>query len=226
MAPFRVLMRCMLAAGVALLTNMPLGSALAHADYERSEPPAGALVAAAPTQVRIYFTQELFRRQGMNGIQVYAADGERVDLDDAAIDDDNRRLMTVSLKPGLADGDYVVRWFALSADDGHEGEGEFSFAVAATPITDAQPVTTTELLTNAVTPSQEVTDEAMATMTAVATVPSGPTPAAPSEATSAASDSAQRSPSFGFPCPGGASPLGLVLGLAWFGRRRMMRLAR
>ncbi|MCL4861373.1 MAG: copper resistance protein CopC [Caldilineaceae bacterium] len=224
MAALRTLIRCLLATSVVLLSGISPGRLLAHADYDRSEPPAGALVAAAPTQVRIHFTQEIFRRQGVNGIQVYAANGERVDLDDAAIDDDNRRLMAVSLKPDLADGEYVVRWFALSAEDGHEGEGEFNFTVAATPITDAQPLTTTDLLTNAVTPSQEVTDEATATMTAVATVPSTPTPAAANEATSTASDSAQSSPSSGFPCPGGASPLGLVLGLAWFGRRRMMRL--
>ena len=54
-----------------------------------------------------------------------------VDEDDAAIDDDNRKLMTVSLQSDLADGIYTVRWRTLSADDGDDAEGEFQFNIQA-----------------------------------------------------------------------------------------------
>lgn len=204
------LMRPLWAAGLALLVMcMSFRGAAAHADYERSEPPAGAVVAEAPTEVRIHFTQDLFRRQRMNGIEVYSADGARVDQDDAVIDDDNRRLMHVTLQPDLPDGLYTVRWFSLSAEDGHEGEGEFTFTVAAAEAaTSAAPVTTTAT----VTPTGEVTtSEIQATEAVTVTVPDEPTAATPTPSPA----------SSGIPCLGGTVPFGLVLGLLWFGRRRL-----
>jgi methionine-rich copper-binding protein CopC len=211
-----------LAGGVALLVTCVLFSeAAAHADYERSEPPAGAVVTTAPAEVRIYFTQDLFRRQGMNGIEVYDADGVRVDQDDPAIDDDNRRLMQVTLQPDLPDGLYTVRWFSLSAEDGHEGEGEFTFTVATGEIaatsapvnttgsiTPAAELTVTEVITADLQPTEEMTTPAPDVPTATIEPPevaSSPTPV-PGPA--------------GVPCLGGAAPLGLMLGLLWIGRRR------
>jgi methionine-rich copper-binding protein CopC len=203
------LLRLVLAACVASLVMwFPSGEASAHADYERSEPPAEAVVTAAPTEVRIYFTQDLFRRQGMNGIEVYGADGVRVDQDDPVIDDDNRRLLSVSLQPDLPDGLYTVRWFSLSAEDGHEGEGEFTFTIgAAGTATSTTPLTTTEVTTGEVQATEGVTT----------TAPDEPTAAAaPTEAAATATPVPASS---GIPCLGGAAPLGMVLGLLWIGRR-------
>lgn len=221
MAPLRTLIRCLLAASVVLLAGIPPGRLLAHADYERSEPPADAVVAEAPARVAIYFTQDLFRRQGMNGIEVYAADGARVDLDDATIDDDNRRLMTVSLAPALAAGPYNVRWLSLSAEDGHEGEGAFTFTVAAgdttittTPVTSTETVTVAEVVTATVVATGEV--EAAESVTPEVSGESTAEPAATAAPTTP--PAAPASPSI--PCLGGAAPLGLALGLAWIGRRR------
>ena len=54
--------------GLALLLvtiHYPLTTAvLAHADYDRSVPAADELVLQAPQQVQVWFTQELFRREG------------------------------------------------------------------------------------------------------------------------------------------------------------------
>lgn len=225
MKSFCKLMPCLLAGGVALLVStIPLDRALAHADYERSEPPAGSVTAEAPMHVHIYFTQELFRRQGTNGIEVYNADGVRVDQDDPTIDDDNRRLMSVSLEPELPDGLYTVRWFSLSAEDGHEGEGEFTFTVgAAETTTNTVAVTATDSVTatDAITATGVTTGEAEATETATTTVPGEPTvatapPWAPAAPTPAPASS-------GIPCLGGVAPLGLALSLAWIGRQRTKR---
>jgi methionine-rich copper-binding protein CopC len=118
---------------LALLPARP--PVLAHADYDHSEPAEGAAVQQAPTQVRIWFTQELFRRQGANDIEVYGPDGTQVDRDDATIDDDDRKLMSISLASTLADGLYTVRWRALSAEDGHEKQGEFIFTIGVAEAT-------------------------------------------------------------------------------------------
>lgn len=217
---FRRLLCCLVAAGVVLtIACIPLGRALAHAGYERSEPPDGGVVAEAPTHVHIYFTQELFRRQGMNGIEVYDTDGRRVDRGDPVIDDDNRRLMSVTLEPALADGLYTVRWFSLSAEDGHEGAGEFTFTIStagtttsAALITDTDRVTATDV----VTVIGVTTGEVAATVTAQV---AGELTPEPEVTATQATPTPVATPS-GIPCLGGAAPLGLMLGLAWIGRRR------
>jgi methionine-rich copper-binding protein CopC len=117
-----------------------VGSAQAHAEYLRSEPGHGAVVATPPARVDIWFTQELFRRQGENRIEVYGPDGQAVHLDEAQIDDDDRRHLWVLLQPGMPPGEYRVEWRSLSAEDGHPGEGDFGFtldpqaAVTSTPM--------------------------------------------------------------------------------------------
>ena len=187
--------------GASLVLITFAGVAIGHADYERSDPAAAAVLNAAPVRVQIWFTQELFRRVGENKIEVYSADGARIDLDDLVIDDDDRKLATVSLPPALPDGVYTVRWQSLSAEDGHDGSGEFSFTVGA--VGDTDPVTDSN------TVSATVQAEPLATNTSepVAEIPTAT--AAP-----------QPSPTTGLPCMGGAAPLMGVLGVVWMGRRR------
>ena len=160
--------------------HYPLSTAvLAHADYDDTVPAVGEVVSQAPQQVQVWFTQELFRREGQNTLEVYGPDDQRVDLDDAAIDDDNRKLMTVSLQSDLPNGVYTVRWRTLSADDGDTAEGEFQFTIQAdepesTPTATSTPVPTATA--EAVQPSP--TNTAQATPTATST----PVPTAAAEA--------------------------------------------
>jgi hypothetical protein len=135
-----------LAAVLAVLAALPLaGRALAHAAYARSAPGAGAVVAAAPAQVDIWFTQDLFRRQGENSITVTGPAGASAHAGDAAIDDDDRRHMTVALQGDLPPGEYLVAWRSLSAEDGDDEEGTFTFTldpqapVTSTPMSAATP---------------------------------------------------------------------------------------
>jgi methionine-rich copper-binding protein CopC len=173
-----------------------------HADYERSDPPAGATVAEAPTQVQIWFTQELFRRQGENFIEVYTADGDRVDLNDAIISDDDRTLMTVSLAPDLADGVYTVRWSALSAEDGHAEEGDFTFTVSAAAA-DAPSAADSEEPTSTPTSTEETSAEE-------------PEPT-PVPATTPAESSG------GLPCVGSSALIVFALGAVLIGRHGRRR---
>jgi methionine-rich copper-binding protein CopC len=103
-----------------------LRPAYAHSEYQRSEPGEGAVVARSPQRVNIWFTQELFRRQGENQIQVFGETGQSVQAGDAQVDDDDRKHLWVSLQADLQPGRYRVVWRSLSAEDGDVDEGEFS----------------------------------------------------------------------------------------------------
>ena len=189
---------CLLALPILLASQTQSRSALAHADLDRSDPAADAVLTSAPTQVQLWFTQELFRRQGQNRIEVYAADGSRQEQGEAAINDDDRTLLTVALQPDLPPGVYTVRWKAVSSEDGHESAGEFTFTIAtgdaaATPVNDA--ATPTALLTPADT----------ATPTPVTTPTPAPTATQPPTAGT------------GFSCFG--VPMALVIGALWVSRR-------
>ncbi|MFN8453334.1 MAG: copper resistance protein CopC [Anaerolineae bacterium] len=101
----------------------------AHAELERSEPAANAVISTAPAEVHLWFSEELFKRTGANVIEVTGPDGAQVDQGDTRIDDDDRKHAIVSLKPRLTGGVYTVRWHNTSVEDGHEGSGEFIFTV-------------------------------------------------------------------------------------------------
>lgn len=129
---------------IAALAAVP---ALAHARYLRSEPGDGAIVSAPPERIDIWFTQELFRRAGENWIHVENPEGDRAELGEAQVDDDDRAHLSVELLPELAPGSYRVSWRNLSADDGDSDQGEFSFtynpqaAVTSTPLPEHSPTT-------------------------------------------------------------------------------------
>ncbi len=117
--------------GLALLLGL-FGRGLtvrAHAELERSQPAANAVMAAPPAEVHLWFSEELFKRKGANLIKVDGPGGVQVDQGDTRIDDDDRKHALVSLKPGLAAGVYTVRWQNTSVEDGHEGSGQFNFTV-------------------------------------------------------------------------------------------------
>jgi methionine-rich copper-binding protein CopC len=103
--------------------------AAGHARYDRSDPAGESVVATAPAELRVWFTEEL-RTQG-SSLEVVDATGNRVDRGDSRVDlnDPDRKLMRISLGT-LPDGVYTVRWRSAS-QDGHELDGTFRFGVGA-----------------------------------------------------------------------------------------------
>lgn len=126
-----------LAAALVVLFRAEDGSA--HAAYDRSVPAAGDTVDPAPELVEVWFTQEIDSRGTV--ITVVGPTGDQVDLGDTTLDlfDPTRKRITVSLRPDLGPGTYTVRWTSLSAEDGEEDSGAFTFVVAGDPVS-ASPI--------------------------------------------------------------------------------------
>jgi copper resistance protein C len=116
-------------AAVAVLTAaLGLGAAtgFAHSFLERAEPRAGSTVKAAPTEVRLRFTERL--EAAFSTVRVTDEAGKRVDRGEAQMDAGAPRELRIPLGP-LAPGRYAVHWRVLSVDS-HVVEGSFTFRVA------------------------------------------------------------------------------------------------
>ena len=100
--------------------------ARAHAWPDHASPAVGSTIHAPPTEVRIWFTQEL--EPAFSTIRVLDGSGRQVDRNDPKVDATDRTLIKVSLPP-LQPGVYKAIWRVLSVDT-HVTEGEFTFRVA------------------------------------------------------------------------------------------------
>jgi methionine-rich copper-binding protein CopC len=124
----------------AVLLALAVAPVFAHAKYDRSDPAAGATVASAPAQVKVWFGEEPSPTQST--LMVTDASGARVDTGDGKVDasDPDRKLMTVSLKSGLANGVYTVKYHTVTEDDNGILDGSFSFGVGTSvPAAQAKP---------------------------------------------------------------------------------------
>ncbi|WP_406529809.1 copper resistance CopC/CopD family protein [Streptomyces sp. I8-5] len=122
-----------LAALVGMVFGLLLGGAgpaSAHAALTGSDPQDGAVVATAPKEVTLTFSEQV--ALGDDSIRILDPDGKRADT--GAVPRDLQSGSTVkygvSLHAGLPDGTYTVAWQAVSADS-HPVSGAFTFSVGA-----------------------------------------------------------------------------------------------
>ncbi|HET6859587.1 MAG TPA: copper resistance protein CopC [Streptomyces sp.] len=115
----------------ALLATLLAGAApaSAHAALTGSDPKDGAVVATAPKEVSLTFSEQI--SLGDDSIRVLEPSGKRADTGDV------RDLTAggvvrhgVDLHAGLPDGTYTVAWRAVSADS-HPISGAFTFSIGA-----------------------------------------------------------------------------------------------
>ena len=92
----------------------------------RAEPRVGSKVKKAPTEVRIWFSEPV--RSILSSIKVFDGNGTQLDKKDTHLDRDNRALLHVSLRSGLAPGKYKVIWRVTSVDT-HITNGDFRFQI-------------------------------------------------------------------------------------------------
>ncbi|MDQ0795157.1 copper resistance CopC/CopD family protein [Streptomyces sp. B1I3] len=122
----------LLTALISLLFGLVLagaGPASAHAALTGSDPQDGAVVATAPEEVTLTFSEQI--AMGDDSIRVLDPSGERAD-DGAPRDLTSGGTVRygVPLHSGLPDGTYTVAWQAVSADS-HPVSGAFTFSVGA-----------------------------------------------------------------------------------------------
>ncbi|MFE5536745.1 copper resistance CopC/CopD family protein [Streptomyces sp. NPDC056492] len=105
------------------------GPASAHAALTASDPQDGAVVATAPAQVTLSFSEQV--AMGDDSIRVMDPQGKRVDTGELR---DMCSGTTIrygtALHSGLPDGTYTVAWQAISADS-HPVSGAFTFSIGA-----------------------------------------------------------------------------------------------
>ncbi len=115
-----------LALAAALLLGL-LVQASAHANYVRSDPSPNSQLAAAPSEVRVWFSEPVDPAQSR--LEVYDARRERVTTA-AALDPTDQAAFVLRL-PALPPGPYTVAWTTLSKADGDQAKGFFAFQVGA-----------------------------------------------------------------------------------------------
>jgi methionine-rich copper-binding protein CopC len=101
------------------------GNARAHAFLDHAQPRVGSVIAKAPTEARLTFTQAVvvpLSRVEISGPPGFGGAGPpRTATGDA-------RTLVVELNGAAPAGVYVVRWRVVSVDT-HVTEGDFSFTV-------------------------------------------------------------------------------------------------
>jgi copper resistance protein C len=111
----------------ALITILPLlllgtGEAIAHASLDHASPLVGSTVASAPSEVTLWFTQDLEAK--FSSITVTDASGKRVDGGNTSVSGKTMRVSVRASGPGT----YRVNWRVLSVDT-HTTQGSFTFRV-------------------------------------------------------------------------------------------------
>jgi methionine-rich copper-binding protein CopC len=102
------------------------GRAAAHAELMRADPAIDSVVANAPTQVQLWFSEQPELR--FSEVRVVDQAGRPVDRGDLRADPADPLSVIVGLN-SLSPGSYTVSWKALSAVDGHVTRGVFVFTV-------------------------------------------------------------------------------------------------
>jgi copper transport protein len=101
--------------------------ASAHAELIESDPPANAILDAAPTTLRLVFSEPPEVR--LSSVQLLDPSGKAIPgLGTLQIDPANAKQLTLGL-PTLPHGIYTVSWATVSQADGHDTSGTFSFAI-------------------------------------------------------------------------------------------------
>ena len=98
----------------------------AHAFLDHAEPAVGSKVTAAPSEIKLWFSEQL--EPALSKVQVFAGDGRLVEKQTQKPGD--TAIVIVSVPP-LKPGKYKVVWKAVSVDT-HVTKGDFSFEVAPT----------------------------------------------------------------------------------------------
>jgi copper resistance protein C len=111
-------------AALLLLLPLSIGAAHAHAFLDHADPRVGNTV-KSPRIISLWFTQNL--ESSFSTIEVLDSNGARMNVGNALVDTNDRKLLRVPVRV-LPAGTYTVKWHVLSVDT-HTTEGNFTFHV-------------------------------------------------------------------------------------------------
>jgi len=115
-----------LAAMVAVAPGQRLNAERFHLYLEASSPAAGETVTSVG-EIQLEFSQQ----PQMTGTRIrIISDGKPLDVGDAVASQENDKVVLLQVSQGLENGEYQVRWRAMS-NDGHPVTGDFVFTVTA-----------------------------------------------------------------------------------------------
>jgi len=136
---------------VVLVLGGRASVASAHADLLGSTPAANSVVAAAPTEIVLTFTEGV--TPSVDAIRLFDSDGIAVDLGEVN-QAGGAKTLTVAIPGTLDNGTYVVAWRAVSVDS-HPISGAFLFSVGEAEVTDPALVENVLNVTGAGAPNGE-----------------------------------------------------------------------
>ncbi|MBI5304500.1 MAG: copper resistance protein CopC/CopD [Chloroflexi bacterium] len=117
---------------IALSTNA--APANAHAIVVRTDPPDGASLADAPSQVRLWFSEPILLN--FTRIDLVDSQGQNIPVQIARAEDDAEFVLAVHVPP-LAPNAYRLSWRTVANDDVHPSSGSIVFGVRQTATPDA-----------------------------------------------------------------------------------------
>lgn len=101
-------------------------SALFHTRLEKSTPAKDAALAAAPTEIRLWFNERVEAK--LSTISVVGSDSSKVALGAVKATDDPMSI-AAPVTGAMTPGTWIVRW-RTAGKDGHAVRGSFSFSIA------------------------------------------------------------------------------------------------
>ena len=114
-----------LVVGWLALLLAPAAPASAHAVLASTTPPANAVLATAPSEVVLTFTEAV--RQVPDKIRVIAPDGSRADTGKPTF---SGAVVSIAVDPSKPNGTYLVTYRVISADS-HPVAGGYTYSVGA-----------------------------------------------------------------------------------------------
>lgn len=115
---------------IAILFAAALGlgttAAYAHPRLQSSNPASGAVLKAAPKDIRLSFSEELVLN--FTGVELKTAAGKSMPTGKAMLALGNNKIVIVPIGTRLLPGSYNVAWHAVSVDT-HRVNGSFNFKV-------------------------------------------------------------------------------------------------
>ena len=109
----------------ALALSLVASAAWAHPKLLLASPAPGAAV-AAPSQIRIAFSEPVFPR--FSGVVLKDRQGHTAPTGPAGLDPSDAKVLVVPIKTALSPGAYHVTWHAVAADT-HRVQGDYDFVV-------------------------------------------------------------------------------------------------